>query len=94
MSNRMYIEPTEFINTRSGEKTYGVRVYDDYAAAYDNTWDSIPASDIEVLKMVLKMDGKEIQEMFENVQENEKGISIGGTWYDWEDIKDIIEEVA
>jgi hypothetical protein len=87
----MQIEPTEFINTRTGDRTYGVRVYDDYFATYDNTWDSIPDDDMEILKTVLKMDGTEIQDMFNNVQENEKGIGIGDNWYDWDEIKDIIE---
>lgn len=48
MSNRLVIEPTEFINSRTGDKSYGIRVYDDYEQLYDNNWESIPDDDVEV----------------------------------------------
>jgi hypothetical protein len=92
MSNRANIEPTEFKNVRTGEKTYGVRVYDDYDQMYDNTWDSIPDNDMDVLREVLKSDARDLQGILEFIMENEKGICIGGNWYDWDEIKDLFEE--
>jgi hypothetical protein len=48
MSNRFTIQPTRFEDMPTGEVSYGVRVYDDYASFYDNTWDVIPPTDREV----------------------------------------------
>ena len=87
MSNRVTIEPTEFKNVRSGEKTYGVRVYDDYDQSYDNTWDKIPVKDLDVLEKVMVSDDKIISAMMDFIGENEKGVCIGDNYYDWEDIK-------
>ena len=93
MSNRLVIEPTEFKNVRSGETTLGVRIYDDYGQQYINTWDSIPNDDMEVLKEVIKGEwGSEIETMLYNVRENELGIFIADSWYDWDEIKDLFED--
>lgn len=91
MSNRLTIEPTEFVNVRSGEKTLGVRIYDDYDQAYINTWDDIPDDDMEILKRVIDIGANDIDPMLEHVQGNEKGIYIGGNWYDWDEIKDCFD---
>jgi len=92
MSNRLTIEPTEFTNIRSGEKTYGVRVYDDYDQCYDNTWDEIPVSDMDILRKVLRISDYKIGCMLDFVKENNNGIYIGGEWYVWNDVKDILNE--
>ena len=94
MSNRVTIEQTIFQNVKSGEKTYGVRVYDDYAQAYDNTWGEIPDNDMDVLKKVLESDANDISAIMDNVRENENGVFIGGTWYDYDEIKTYVEEIA
>jgi len=91
MGNRVTIEPTKFENVRSGESTYGVRVYDDHAQSYDNNWESIPDDDLEVLKLVTYCSDEAISAMMSFVQENEKGIEIGDTWYEWEQIKSIFD---
>lgn len=61
--NRVTIEPTKFVNVRTGHATFGVRVYDDEGQSYDNTWDSIPEDDLEVLKLVLASDNQTITMM-------------------------------
>ena len=38
MSNRVKIVATKFTNIRTGAESQGVRVWDDYAKAYDNAW--------------------------------------------------------
>jgi hypothetical protein len=93
MINRANIEPTEFINVRTGSKSYGVRVYDDYDQTYINYWDSIPEDNMEVLEMVLKESNTDIGGIMDFVRENERGIFIGGEWYKWEDIKKVIDKV-
>lgn len=90
MSNRLTIEPTEFHNIRTGEKTLGVRVYDDYDQQYLNAWDEIPDNDMDVLEKLIKGDlGDNIDAMLDHVQENQKGVYIGGEWYDWDQIKSL-----
>lgn len=90
MSNRLTIEPTEFKDVRSGNITYGVRVYDDYDQKYDNNWESIPDDDMEVLSKTLNSDG--MSDFFELVKAEEKGLYIGDQWYDFEEIQKILEE--
>jgi len=91
MSNRISIDPTEFRNVRSGQKTLGVRVYDDYSTAYDNNWDSIPDDDLDVIEKVLECDNKEIQAIMDFVKEEKKGIDVDGTYYDWDEIKEVFQ---
>ena len=95
MSNNVCIEPTVFVNERTGCKSHGVRVYDDYDQTYDNNFEFIPADDMDVLKLVRKSCDEKIGAMLDFIVEEEKGIEIGGTWYDWAEIKGVLcpEEV-
>ena len=92
MANRVNIEPTKFEDVRFGSVTFGVRVYDDYAQAYDNTWENVPADDMEVLKRVLNLDDVVISEMMSFTKEMENGLYISDNWYDWEEIKAVFEQ--
>lgn len=87
MSDRATIEPTEFQNQRTGSKTFGVRVYDGYGQTYDNTWDSIPDDDMDVLDKVKESDDEVIVAILDFVQEHKKSIDIGGEVYQWAQIK-------
>ena len=93
MSNRLVVEPTEFKNLSNGEINLGVRVYDDYYQSYDNTWDEIPKNDMDILKKVMDM-GNEVQIMLDHVKENQKGITIGLYYHDWDEIEKIMTEDA
>ena len=88
MSNRVSIIPTEFTSVRSGLKTFGVRVYDDHECAYDNTWDNIPANDLDIIEKVLERDNPFIRDAMDFVRENMSGVDIDGVYYDWDEIKD------
>ncbi len=94
MSNPVTIEPTMFTDVRSGVVSYGYRVFDSYDKHYENTWESIPDDDMEVLRMVLTdaVDSfsEVIIDMFQSLLENENGLEIGDTFYDFEDIKKIL----
>ena len=90
MSNKVTIQPTVFLNHGTNEKTFGVRVYDDYGQTYDNSWDSIPDDDMDILSKVAESDDDMISTMIDFIKENQKGILIGNQWYDWNEIKDII----
>ena len=91
MSNSVCIEPCEFFNVRSGERTYGYRAYDDYEKTYDNNWDKIPDDDLEVLDKAMEEPDDILQGMLDYCQEEEKGIYIGSEYCDWEQIKHLWE---
>lgn len=88
MSNQTTIEPTIFENARSGNKTYGVRVYDSYGQSYINTWEEIPKDNIEVLDKVIEDADDFVKDIIRAIKENECGITIGGTFYDYDEIKE------
>ena len=92
MSNRATIEPTEFTNIRTGMKSHGVRVYDDYGQTYDNTWAFIPDDDMEILEKVKNSDDEIVVAIIDHLVEMQKGITIGDNWYEWDDIKHLFDE--
>jgi hypothetical protein len=92
MSNFINIEPTEFKDVRTGNVSVGIRVYDDYGQAYDNTWDEIPGDDLEVLRKTLECLGRTmyLSVLMDYVEEYEATIYIAGQAYEWNEVKDII----
>jgi hypothetical protein len=90
----MNITPTEFKNVRENIKSYGVRIWDSYAQTYDNSWDSIPKDDMEVLAKVIESADEVTEEMLDHVKREELGINIGGNYYDWDEIKEYMEVEA
>ena len=90
MSNLVTIEPTQFTNTRSGESTFGFRAYDDYGQTYGNIFESIPDDDLEFLTLVAKDPDDILSGMLDSVRENEKGIKVGETFYEYDEIKHIV----
>jgi len=85
--NKITIQPTVFVNHPSGEQTYGYRIFDDYDQDYDNTWESIPDDDLEILGIVMDTGGKTAMETIDYILSNQCGLFIGNEWYDWEQIK-------
>ena len=91
MSNRVTIQPTIFENHPTGEKTHGFRFYDDYAQFYCNTLESpLPDNDLDMLRLVMDNLDDVGSAMIDYIIENEVGINIGGEWYDYEAIADIV----
>ena len=94
--NRVHIEPTKFTNSRSNIETFGWRAFDDYAQAYDNTWNEkdMPKDDLEFLKRVLETSNDEtLWEMLEFCEENAQGIHIGDSLIEWGEFSPILESV-
>ena len=99
MSNMVFIETVEVRRTYEENTKFEVRVYDDYGFG----WDVIPTEDSEVLLeddlSILQycinygsdMNG-EVVGVIDHVIENEWGIRINGTLYEWDDIKHLFEE--
>lgn len=92
MSNVATIQPTVFHNYNTEDKTHGVRVYDSYSQTYDNTWESIPDDDMEILRLVKDNDNEIISGIIDFIVEDELGIMIGKEYYEWDIIKDILKE--
>lgn len=92
MSNRAVLEPTKFISVRSGRESYGYRFYDDYAGTYCNNLDSIPEDDLEFLKLVMESGLDEVgRGIMDFIIEEEHGVYIGDTWYEWDKIKHVFD---
>ena len=92
MSNRICFEPCEFKDPRTGEISKGFRAFDDYHQTYCNWWESIPDDDLEFLKDVVaqKNEGNnDLDELIDWIQEQETGVYIGDTFYEWEQIKSL-----
>ena len=92
MSNQVTIIPTTFVNVRQGTETKGYRIFDEYDSHYNNTWDSIPDDDMELLELIVDEAVSDVimRDMFEFIRENKKGITIGAVYYDYETIKEIV----
>ena len=84
--NRATIQPTKFENVRTGEISYGVRVYDNYGQTYDNCWENIPDDDMEVLQMAMELEDQAIVAILHEVVLG-NGVYIGQEWYTWDQIK-------
>jgi hypothetical protein len=98
MSNRANIIQQTTIEKHSGRESKEVVVSDDYGMGVidlEGRSDTFYDNDLELLKMVIHIiteDGLEsINHVLINVQDNERGMNIEGTWYDWDEIKDILE---
>ena len=93
MSNRVSIEATKFVN-KDGSETYGFRMYDDYAQMYYNCSESnvMELEDFDLLGHVLERSDDVTGEMFTFCMEENKGIYINDTWYDYDELKDILEK--
>jgi len=89
--NRINLEPTKFVNQRTGITTFGFRMYDDNTQTYSNTWDSIPEDDMEVLSKLMESYDLEVLSMLDFLLESSGGLYIGDVWYEWDEIKHLWE---
>jgi len=94
MSSHITIQPTEFKNVRTGEKTLGYRIYDENGQTYDNTWQDIPNNDMDVLEKVLEAPSDIAGDMFDFIRQNKTGIYIGEEYYSWRRISKILLATA
>lgn len=85
--NRPCLQATKFVNHPQGTVTHGWRFYDYYGQCYDNTLDSLPDDDLELLSIVTETKDETAVAMLNYLQENESGLYIGDEWYNWCDIK-------
>lgn len=104
MSNQISIERTEFRSWSNGklETSYGYRIYDNYDKSYNNTFASpdaaddegkLPDEDLTLLKIVARdsINDEAIAALLSHVTENQIGVTIDGVFYEWDEIKKIVE---
>lgn len=101
MSNRIHFEPTKFESVRTGLVSHGCRIYDeDSCMTYTNSWDSIPDDDIDIIRRCIEdfkggsfNDLNDFDNMIDCVETEQNGVYVGEQWYDWNEIKQLFEEV-
>ena len=95
MSNTVYLEPTEFKNIRTGDIDKGFRMFDNYGKTYDNTLESVPDDDLELLELVLTSYADEvIGGMVDYLLDNKEDMYIGGTLYTYKQIEKYLKIMA
>jgi hypothetical protein len=103
MSNPVDIQFRRFENlnddlTPDGTANYGFVIYDNEGTTYNNNFNSKEELQGEldkregtfpqkVIDLVCYFGDNMAQGMLDFVQENEKGITINGTFYEWDEIK-------
>jgi hypothetical protein len=96
MSNTATIIKTKFTNLDEPESenstSYGWRIFDNYGKGYANifTLEELPEDDLEFLKFVVKNTDDDDGGVLAGVIESETGIEVNGTWFDWDQIKEIV----
>jgi len=101
MSNRASIQQETITVHKTGQKSNCVSVFDDYGQGticLEDYSDSFYEDDLELLLFVLERvqedDGiQSVQQVLDHVFECQTGISIEGTWYEWEQIKHVFDKV-
>ena len=88
MSNRICLYATEF-KDYSGS-SFGYRVADDYDKEYNNMSERMISDDMELLRYAVAT--SEFAEFHDFLSDNQSGLSINDVWYDWEEVKDILQK--
>lgn len=97
MSNLVTIVATKFINLdeedNSDGVTFGFRVFDDFEMSYCNSMSEEEArqNDFDLLRsIVARCADRPLQGMFDFMATNKRGIEINGSYYEWEEIEEIL----
>lgn len=93
MSNTVRIITTKFVNTKDGTESFGFRIFDDYENLYSNLYDERikDFSPLELLKEASDLCADKDSEMLVSVAENESGVEIDGEYFEWDEIKSVLE---
>jgi len=92
MSNCATITGTMFTDIHNGNVSYGFRISDDYGTAFGYTPEDSVRKDMQLLEQVLLfMDDSVIAGIIDCVIEDEFGMTINGNFYEYAEIKDVID---
>lgn len=100
MSNRANIQQETVTVRHTGETSKVIEVFDNYGqgsiAIETCDLEDFVDNELELLALVfqaIETGGLDnIATILTSVQENETGMSIEGTWYDWEELKPIFDK--
>lgn len=90
MSNQVILNSMEFKDI-GGHVSYGYTISDNEDQDFDSCAEHMIEDDIELLKYAVANNGESAQGILDFVVENEKGILINDTWYDWDEIKEAMK---
>ena len=96
MSNRISLRAVEVKEIKTGDVSYGFIMSDDYAVGFNDNFTKEQVNiddDVDLLQMVKEnTEGDEAFEgLFDSMRESEKGLSINGAWYDYEEISSVFD---
>ena len=101
MSNRATIQQETTIIHKTQQATKSVCVFDEYgqgSICLDSYCDTFYEDDLELLLFVLETVKagwlEAVEGVVNAVYENENGMVIEGTWYNWEQVKPVFEKAG
>ncbi len=96
MSNPIYINVNEVKNIATKTVLCSIEIQDSYNSGSVRIEDEqIPKTDLEALQYLIKdgsVESKSVCDVVDSILENEKGVTINGTSYDWDEIKHLFED--
>jgi hypothetical protein len=93
MSNQTKIERQIVIKQKSGDVFLTILIFDDFG---EDSYivEHLPVNDLDCLKACIEQQRRErygSYEVLDNLCNSKKGLSIDGTWYDWDDIQHLFD---
>ena len=85
MNNHINLVSTIFEDVTTNNISYGYRFFDDYNAEYCDQLSQPITDELDLLAAVFNYSND--SSILEYIEENEVGIMINGTWYDFDEIK-------
>ena len=91
MSNQVFVEVAQRIINRVLSNSYIITITDAYASGYvEVEWEKVPDSDTEIFNEIIAFcnDNADtpINQILEGMEENQRGATICGTYYDFEEL--------
>ena len=94
MSNSINLVATTFVaHAQETKDTHGFRYYDDYCKGYCNQAEAPIEDDLELLAYAIEVgpDYDALSALLDHVASGEHGVTINGQYYDWDEIKHLVE---
>jgi hypothetical protein len=93
MSNRAFLTRTKFEADPDGA-SWGWRIGDDYVRSYTDACAEleVPTDPLELLANAATESTENERQLLENLLRFERGISINGSWHDYEEIAPVLQK--
>ncbi len=93
MSNQIELVRTKFTDTRTGNESYGYRIFDDYAAFYSIYAEGkAPEDDLELLRSVAKDQAFGDDEILDATRRT--GLTVDGCYYTADQMVKMLQEIS